>query len=683
METDYLNHTKQPYNLNKNRDIELMRRLAGGEERMTFAPISIFSEGDESGKQENITLLNVCRSYWDALDPMRRLRTRTRNYLMNEQYKDLIRDDCGGYISEERYLHKKGVMPIKQNILLPIFNNLKGQFRQSQHKPVVSAVEPNRTEESKIMTNTVQGIHRVNQTEELDSALLGEFMISGFVAQRLGAKFFDERRQTDIFIENIAMPYMFWNIDARDVRLSDIKLIGVMRDMHLQDVILDFGKYSSVEYVKQAFQTAGKAVYDSQLGKDRTDNISFYTPASPHLYRVYEIWHKRAEHRIYVHDRMNGTYEYFPIGTSGAERGQIIAAVEAENTRRIQLAIENNRSEMERIQMYNLPPEAAELIDETKIPLIEYGEKMATFWYVKYLTPLGYCLYEGYSPFSHNEHPFIISMHPFIDGTAYGLLSTLLDQQRYVNRLVMLLDMILSTAAKGVLMVPEDIVPAGMSKDEFAQTWVKHDGVVFYTPKPHAKIPEQISTNSTNIGIHEIIQMQLNWVQDISGVHSAIQGKDPKAGTAASLYAQETANAAINSLDFITTFFNFMEKRDWKVIKLAQQFYTSPRTIAPTGGGEMDKLQYDPAVIANIEFNNSIDYVQNYGVYSQMINETMIQLLQLGVIDGQMLLRHSTIPNREALLQDIQQMNEQQAAMQQQMMAQQAMQQQPQPYNNV
>jgi hypothetical protein len=83
----------------------------------------------------------------------------------------------------------------------------------------------------------------------------------------------------------------------------------------------------------------------------------------------------------------------------------------------------------------------------------------------------------------------------------------------------------------------------------------------------------------------------------------------------------------------------------------------------------MDKLIYDPDAIANLEFNNSIDYVQNYGVYAQMVNETMLQLFQLGAIDVKMLLKYSTLPNSEALLQDIAQAEQQMALMQQQMQA--------------
>jgi hypothetical protein len=635
-----------------------MRSLAQ-KEKSKEKVLSIFDDEMPARRQEYLSRLNVCRIYWESLQSVRDKRARTRNYIMNDQFKDLIKDDCGGWITEEAYMKNRGIIPLKQNILHPIFNNLKGQFRRSQHKPVVSARDPGHTEESKIMTNSLQGVHELNDTEELDAANLGEFMLSGCAFQRMSVRWWSELNQEDVYVENVTLPFMFWNTDVQDIRMHGLKLIGQIHDLHLQDVVLRFSKYHSPDYIKEAFTPTNSPVYDTTTEKSRVDNIDFHTPISTNMVRVYEIWTKRTELRIYIHDRLNGTYEYIPVGTSKAERKQILSSIDAVNESRITMAVENNIAEMQRITDYNLSQDEGQFIDETAVPLIEYGEKYADFWYVEYITPMGVCLYEGYSPYTHGEHPYIVRLHPFVDGIIHGMLWTLLDQQRYVNRLVMLLDMILSSSAKGVLMIPEDIFPANMTKEDFADAWVRHVGVIYYTPKPHGVIPQQISANSTNIGIHEVIQMQLQWAQDISGVHSAIQGKEPSAGTAASLYAQEAANATLNNLDFITSYFNFLQKRDFKVVKLMQQYYTSPRIVTPAGAPEMDKLVYDPKTIANLEFKNSIDYIQNYGVYAQMVNETMMQLFQLGVIDGKMMLKYSSLPNSEAILQDIMQAEEQ------------------------
>jgi len=176
------------------------------EDKDKDASISIFTDDfAPPDLKTNLTELNICRSYWEALQPLRDRRARTRDYLMNDQWRDLIKDDCGGLITEEEYLKKKGAIPLKQNILLPIFNNLKGQFRQSQHKPVVSAREPGHSEESKIMTNTLQGVHELNQTEELDAHNLGEFIISGCVFQRTSCRWWDQRAKrgnTQLHVRN-------------------------------------------------------------------------------------------------------------------------------------------------------------------------------------------------------------------------------------------------------------------------------------------------------------------------------------------------------------------------------------------------------------------------------------------------------------------------------------------------
>ena len=48
-----------------------------------------------------------------------------------------------------------------------------------------------------------------------------------------------------------------------------------------------------------------------------------------------------------------------------------------------------------------------------------------------------------------------------------------------------------------VLLIPEDVIPDGMTPDDFAKEWTRFNGIITYTPKPHGKMPEQISANST------------------------------------------------------------------------------------------------------------------------------------------------------------------------------------------
>ena len=68
-----------------------------------------------------------------------------------------------------------------------------------------------------------------------------------------------------------------------------------------------------------------------------------------------------------------------------------------------------------------------------------------------------------------------------------------------------MLDFIMNASAKGVLLIPEDCIPDGMTPADFAKEWVRFNGVITYVPsQKHTKVPEQISANSTNIGITEM-----------------------------------------------------------------------------------------------------------------------------------------------------------------------------------
>jgi len=52
-------------------------------------------------------------------------------------------------------------------------------------------------------------------------------------------------------------------------------------------------------------------------------------------------------------------------------------------------------------------------------------------------------------------------------------------------------------------------------------------------------MPEQVSANSVNFGITELLSIQMKLFQDISGVHEVIQGKQSVSGTPGALYAQQ------------------------------------------------------------------------------------------------------------------------------------------------
>jgi len=246
-------------------------------------------------------------------------------------------------------------------------------------------------------------------------------------------------------------------------------------------------------------------------------------------------------------------------------------------------------------------------------------------------------------------------MYPLLDGEVWGLVEDIIDQQRYINRLISLLDFIIGASAKGVLLFPETAKPDDMTMDEIAEEWVKYDGVIKYKPRPGVEVPQQIAVNSTNIGAHELLAVQLKFMQEISGVSPAIQGQNPQAGTPASLYAQEAQNATINIKDYMDSFTEFQRNMDQKTLQLIQQYYNEPRYMAISGKDyKEESKEYDPMKVKNMKYDVNIVQGVDTPMYRQLIEQTLDKLLTGGYIDLPMYLENSTIPFADKLLEQIQ-----------------------------
>jgi hypothetical protein len=307
-------------------------------------------------------------------------------------------------------------------------------------------------------------------------------------------------------------------------------------------------------------------------------------------------------------------------------------------------------------------------MDINNVPLIKKTYFVDGYWYFYYLTPFGDILREGETPYAHKEHPYVFEIYPFIDGEIHSFVSDFIDQQRYTNRLVTLYDWIISSSAKGVLLFPETMLPEGMKMEDIADQWTRFDGIIAYNPKPGVPMPQQISSNSTNIGISELLNLQLKFFEDISGVNGALQGKPGFSGMSASLYAQQSQNAATSLLDLLETFSGFVVDCAYKDVKNIQKFYDTKRIF--NIAGKKAVVEYDPEKIADVEFDLSIIESTTTPVYRQMANDVLLQLWQAHAISVEQLLENGDFPFADNLLQSIKNNQEQMQNLPPEVMAQ-------------
>jgi hypothetical protein len=233
----------------------------------------------------------------------------------------------------------------------------------------------------------------------------------------------------------------------------------------------------------------------------------------------------------------------------------------------------------------------------------------------------------------------------------------MIDQQRYVNRLITLYDWIMRASAKGVLLFPEDCLPTNMSLSEIAEEWSQFNGVIAIKAKAGQPLPQQIANNSTNIGISELLNLQLKFFDDITGVTGAIQGKQGFSGMSASLYAQQTQNATTTLLDILDSYSMFVVDGAYKDVKNMQQFYDTKRVF--NIAGKNAQVEYDPIRIRDVEFDLSISESTSTAAYRQLANEFLLEIWRAGQISLQQMLQTGNFPFADELLQSLQSQQQQ------------------------
>lgn len=577
-------------------------------------------------------LLMKAQQYWMNLDTFRRERNRNKRYTYGDQWSDIVHVD-GKWMSEEQYIKKQGSVPLKNNHIRRLVRDVLGAYRKQTKEPTCTARDRNEQAMCETMSVVLQYNWQINHMAEMNARTIEEFLIGGLVVHKKSCSWRNEK--FDCWTDYINPNNFFIDNTMRDFRGWDCSLIGEIHDISYGELLKEFAT-SPKEYqrLKDIYKVASdrRVVADSvtQFGHSDIENLDFLMPEDISLCRVIEVWTKETKPRIRCHDYLNG--EIYKI-----EEGEYHEMVYAENMRRL----EQGRSQG---------------IADDDIPLIEVEWFVDDYWYCRYLSPFGDVLRESETPFAHKSHPYVFKMYPYIDGEIHSFVSDVIDQQRYINRLITLYDFIIRSSAKGLLLFPEECLPDGMSIEDVAEEWSRFDGMLLIKTKNATQLPQQISANSTHIGINEVLQMQLKFFEDISGVHGALQGKPGYSGMSASLYAQQAQNSTTSLLDLFDSYSSFVMDGAYKDVKNIQQYYDTKRIFDIAGAtatvGEHDRIR-------DIEMDVSITESTSTPNYRQIANDFLMQIWQTGQISLEQLLEHGDFPFADNLLQSIQAQKEQ------------------------
>lgn len=184
-------------------------------------------------------------------------------------------------------------------------------------------------------------------------------------------------------------------------------------------------------------------------------------------------------------------------------------------------------------------------------------------WHCRWMAPDGTLLAEYESPYKHRQHPYAVKFYPLTDGEVHSFVEDVIDQQRAVNRLIVLIDKIMATSAKGVLLFPADQMVESMSWDQVTERWAQADGVIPITGRGE-HLPQQVMTNPGASGAYQFLQLQMKLFDDIAGVGDALLGRTSTTARGAEMLDAQLRNATIALADIFDTFVGFVQERTAK-----------------------------------------------------------------------------------------------------------------------
>lgn len=586
------------------------------------------------GDRRAFDVLMEAQHYWNCMDQFRRDRERNKRYCYGDQWKDVI-DVDGCSMTEEEYIWKQGSVPLKNNLIGRLVHDVLGLYRRQAKEPTCYARDRDEQKLGETMTILLQYDMDLNCMNEVYARTLEEFLIGGLIVHRKSYGWRNEKM--DCWTDSVNPNNFFIDNNMRDFRGWDVSCLGEVHDVSFETLCAQFAE-SPDDYrrFKEIYTFAHNkqyiANYAERFGYSRLENYDFLFTSDPTRCRVIEVWRKEAKPRYRCHDLNNGD----------------VYKIDLEDYQ--QMVWEVNQERIARGRAAGM--------DEDEIPLIKTTWMIDHYWYYYYLTPFGQILKEGETPYEHKSHPYVFKAYPFIDGEIHSFVADVIDQQRYTNRLITLYDFIMRASAKGVLLFPEGCEPESMSMDEIAEEWGRFDGIVYYRPKPGVPAPQQIANNSTQIGITELLNLQLKLFKDISGVNDALQGNPAFAGQSAAHYSLQTQNATTSLSDILDSFSHFVKDCAIKDVKNMQQYYDDKKILEIVGLAAWTEDR-SMGRIRDVDFDLRIVESSNTPGFRQMANDILMQLWQAQAISVEQLLEHGDFPFADDLLQSIRSQKEQ------------------------
>lgn len=492
-------------------------------------------------------LLERAEACWNGLQDFRETRRRNINYIYGDQWGDLVVDEDGRLVTErERIARKTGGVPLQNNHLIKIVHALTGLIAKSNGQPVCYArgEGKNGAEEIDVaLTDALQSNWGRNGMKDLMVSQMEELLQGGIsvACEEWGLK----DGEADAFTYTVNPDYFFFESKMSDPRLWDMGLIGEIRDYQLGELVSHLSHthwdYDHLKRLYAPLEDKVAFMLQTAQSADPSEQMDFHHPPTNRLCRTYHVWTHEHLLRYRCIDHTDSNQPVYRI------KPDHLASIKAENRKR-------------------------QRKDGEKAQLIHFEPVYEAVWHFTLLAPDGTVLEHYDSPYVHGCHPYVMTAYHFVNGRIYPFMSTVIDQQRYINRLITLNDLYINTSIKGLKMIPKRTIPRDMSLEEFARQAMEVGGWIVYEPDPTGAKPEIITQNAQGLGVSEMLQLQIASINEITSVNESLQGVPPQGNTGYQRYAMEMENSSTSVAALTSKFLDFQRRLARRKMQVISQY---------------------------------------------------------------------------------------------------------------
>ena len=273
-------------------------------------------------------------------------------------------------------------------------------------------------------------------------------------------------------------------------------------------------------------------------------------------------------------------------------------------------------------------------------------------------------LHDSWSPYaSFTVIPYFCY---FRRGKPFGMVTNLISPQEQVNKIASQeLHIVNTTANSGWVFESGSLV--GMTGDDLVERGAETGLVLEVAPGRNP--PAKIQANNIPTGLDRIGLKSQNNIREISGVSEAMMGVDTPEVSGVALENKERRG----QIQIQKPLDNLARTRQMvyeKVLELVQQFYTEERTIQITHewqpGEPQEELNINqPTAEGTIlndltlgEYDVIVSTIPAHETYDDLMFAEVLQLRNVGVgIPDHHVVKHSHLPNRDELAEEIAQIN--------------------------